>query len=1076
MATPQPHPPSSPPPSPPRNDPLLTLLNNDPRLIHPPFSSLFLDPENTHTLTTPTVNTQYYDTTLLKQTFQNTKHPILASINIQSLQSKHSALASFLSEHDNIHILALQETWNLKHPDTLSIPQYTLIHKHRPHGNGGGIGFYIKSNIHYNILHQHTHMISKIFECLTIEITINSKKTAISTLYRSPTPPNTMTPTTHMDEFNAHLDTLLQQLSTKYTTVYICLDSNINSHTVKQHHTNFEYFNTIHTNGYLQCINHSTRIQGNTHSLIDHILTNSNEEIITTGTLILDISDHFMTFITLAKTHHRHTNPPTLTRKFTQHNTQMFREHISNLAWEDVLNCQDVDLSYHHFWNTFKPLLDTCIPLTNTRHNKNIHKINKHMTLGLLTSRNTKMKLHKLALTTPTQANISKYRAYRNTYNRLIRASKKHYFETELAKAKKNPKKTWGLLNEALNKGNSKPKIEKIITDNGEITDKLDIATEFNTFFAGAGRAVYNSIPHTNTTPEEYLPPHSEHQLHLSRVSQAEVVSVMRTLQSKASLDSDGLSTKFMKSIALEISIPLTHIFNLSLTQGKFPTALKTSKIVPIHKSGNTALCDNYRPIALLSSISKTLEKIVANKLSTHLENHKLLAPNQYGFQRFKNTEQHLLDTTNYISQHLNIGNYCIGVFLDLRKAFDVCSHDILLKKLKNKGVDGVALEWFASYLAGRTQLVDIGGIQSSKENIDISIIQGSILGPILFNIYIDDLPRATSLKISMFADDTAGLEGGKHLPQLVASVNNELTKIATWLRANKMACNTTKTKYIIFHTKGKHINTQNIHITFDNNEPHQTHKPELISHLERIHNNNTNPEARSYKLLGIHLDEHLTFEQNTKHLISKLSKATYCINRVKNILPLKALTILYHSLVHSHLTYCTTIASCTNKTNITKISKLQKKAIRIITNSTYTAHTEPLFERLNILNYDKLITFSQLKIMHSVHYNYAPLTLTSAWNTNEHRNTHHELRNAHDYTIPRAHYAFFNRMPLYTFPQAWNTAGPAKYHSNKTTFTIALKNELLPPPLLFLDPPLILFPPFPLPDQDQVVNETSAS
>ena len=133
-----------------------------------------------------------------------------------------------------------------------------------------------------------------------------------------------------------------------------------------------------------------------------------------------------------------------------------------------------------------------------------------------------------------------------------------------------------------------------------------------------------------------------------------------------------------------------------------------------------------------------------------------------------------------------------------------------------------------------------------------------------------------------MFADDTSGLEGGKHLPQLLNSVNTELTKIATWLRANKMACNTSKTKYIIFHTKGKKVDTQNIQLTFDNNEHNKTHKPELITTLERIHNNHNTPESRTYKLLGIYLDEHLTFEHNTKHLLSKLSKATYCINKVK--------------------------------------------------------------------------------------------------------------------------------------------------------------------------------------------------
>jgi hypothetical protein len=242
----------------------------------------------------------------------------------------------------------------------------------------------------------------------------------------------------------------------------------------------------------------------------------------------------------------------------------------------------------------------------------------------------------------------------------------------------------------------------------------------------------------------------------------------------------------------------------------------------------------------------------------------------------------------------LNDKKYCIGLFLDLRKAFDVCSHNILLKKLKKYGINGLTLDWFASYLKDRKQKVDIDGHLSSETIFNISVIQGSILGPILFLIYINDLYGASDLYKLMFADDTAGLASGDNLPDLFNFVNNEIKKIARWFRANKMAVNVGKTKYIIFHTRGKIIN-QNLKLIYDDNEP-DVHNENLIYELERIHNNHTNVNNRSYKLLGIHLDKLLSFDHHTRYLCSKLNKSLYCINRSKNFLTLKALKTLYYS------------------------------------------------------------------------------------------------------------------------------------------------------------------------------------
>jgi retron-type reverse transcriptase len=274
-------------------------------------------------------------------------------------------------------------------------------------------------------------------------------------------------------------------------------------------------------------------------------------------------------------------------------------------------------------------------------------------------------------------------------------------------------------------------------------------------------------------------------------------------MEPKNSADINGMSTKMIKDVKFEIATPLVHIFNLSLNDGVFPENLKCSRTVPIFKAGSPLLCDNYRPISLLSVISKVLEKYVANKLTSHLADNNLLYEHQYGFQKGKSTVHNLLVLTNFVAKEINDKKFVVGLFLDLKKAFDVVNHSILLKKLKKFGIKGKTLEWFRSYLSNRSQKVEINGVLSEEGYLELSVLQGSILGPILFLCFINDIYNATLLFTLLFADDTAALDSDQDLPSLVNRVNIELNKLANWFRANKMAVNISKTKYIIFRPRG---------------------------------------------------------------------------------------------------------------------------------------------------------------------------------------------------------------------------------------------------------------------------------
>jgi hypothetical protein len=365
--------------------------------------------------------------------------------------------------------------------------------------------------------------------------------------------------------------------------------------------------------------------------------------------------------------------------------------------------------------------------------------------------------------------------------------------------------------------------------------------------------------------------------------------------------------------------------------------------------------------------------------------------------------------------------------------------------KLNKMGITGVALDWFKSYLSERTQLVDINGNFSRLRKIKISILQGSILGPILFLCFINDLYRVTDLLTLMFADDTFSLDCGNDLNDLISTVNREINKMAVWFRVNKLAVNISKTKYIIFRMRGKNVDENTPSLVYDENEPNTPYDPSLVTPLERYHDTHIKTDCRSYKLLGIHLDEHLSLNAHTNHIVSKLSRSLYCIKQAKHIIPARGLKSLYFALIHSHLTYCTSIMSCITQKNKQKIIKIQKKAIRIMTNSAYNAHTNPLFKKHQILPYDLIIKQSQLTFMHTVVHNLAPSSFANTWIINADRDPGLNLRNANDFYLPQPRTETFKKSTYYALPATWNSLTPyIKLQPNKITFKWALKAHLL--------------------------------
>jgi hypothetical protein len=564
---------------------------------------------------------------------------------------------------------------------------------------GGGVGIFVRTGLNFKERADLEDYSLKTFENIALEIQYPNKSILISNIYRSPTPPPNTPISDHLDNFLNTLDTHLARLSDQNKHTYIFTDTNINLLKLNESQTCTDYLDTLILNGFVQIINKATRIQNNKSSLIDHIMTNTNLVEYNAGTIIDDISDHFINFLQLTteKTS-KQKQKEDKKRIINETTTANLKNALNITDWTPVYVDNNVDSSFNTFWDLFSSLYEEHCPIVRIKFNINKHRINNFMTEELLEARRLKQNCHKIALKSKSAEDKNMYIQHRNIYNTMLRQCKQKYYNDNLIKNKHNVKRSWQLLKEAANLNKNTSKVDKINKNGNILTDPTEIAEEFNEFFTDIGIKISESVRPTNAKPEDYMPNLQDiNNLELGNTNQVHICDIIKSLQPKSSCDIEGISTKLLKSLATEISWPLAHIFNLSLTTGVFPAKLKSSRTVPIFKAGNPELCDNYRPIALLSTLSKILEKMVSVQLVNHLERNNILYKHQYGFQRHKSTEHSIIHAINYINKSMNDNKYCVGVFFDLKKAFDVCSHKILLMKLSKMGITGLPLNGFVA-------------------------------------------------------------------------------------------------------------------------------------------------------------------------------------------------------------------------------------------------------------------------------------------------------------------------------------------------------------------------------------------
>ena len=657
-----------------------------------------------------------------------------------------------------------------------------------------------------------------------------------------------------------------------------------------------------------QVIDKPNRVHQHSSSIIDHVYCSDMHRVSDYGVVHSTISDHYAVFCTRKARRTKSVSKYVTSRKFTNFQEDSFLTDLRALNWDSVLQATRVEEAWSLFKSLFITVSDVHAPYISKR-TKTAQP--KWLTPDIKSLMQVRDDTKARARRTGESKDWEDYKAKRNYVNKRVRLAKASYCQQKLEENLTDSKKLWATIKEVL------PKKTQAVTkslrwEGKHILDLPNIANCLNKFFVTVGNKLAEKFKHQATVPT--CPARYKElktTFNFKQISEVGVYEKLRGLHSNKATGLDRIHARLLKVAAPSICKPLTHIFNLSLSSGNIPTDWKMARVTPLHKGGDTEDPNNYRPISVLPVIMKAFEREVHTQFVEYLHQHNILSTQQSGFRTGHSTTTTLLDAKDYVLHNMDRGNLVGAVFLDLKKAFDTVHHGLLLTKLSWIGIQGVEHLWFSNYLSGRQQIVSLNGCRSEYLPVTLGVPQGSILGPLLFNLFINDIPDVvTTCKICLYADDTAIFYPSNNVKHIESILNYELSGLATWFQTNRLTLNVTKTKWMLFGTANRLKQAQSLTVEIDQ---------EII---ERVH---------TFKYLGMYLDSHLSFNEHIDKVCSKVSQRIGLLRRLRHCLTFSIADMLYKTMILPIFDYCDTVWGTCGATKQRQLQILQNRAARVV-------------------------------------------------------------------------------------------------------------------------------------------------
>lgn len=912
-------------------------------------------------------------------------------------------MCEFLTQHRPT-ILCLSETWmSPDSVDYINIQGYQLAaHFTRREREHGGCAIFSRCDIECKEICEIRDLGTELtMECCAALVHYDGYTFSIITVYRSPDG--------DIDEFMEKLADILLYIQNICNFVILCGDINVNG--LVKCSASERLSDVFCSYGLINKNKSPTRVWTNKNGRtskteIDYIVCDIPEEDFDFNILHPGISDHLAQLLTVnivsIKARDKASPNEKYTRNVSDGNIETLNNILRKNPWTPI-DSRDVDEVFDDFMEHFLYYFDMICPRIKRRY-QYVCKPVKWIDADVRESGTRLRAVHEMLTRSRCgEEDWEYYRKIRADHRRLIDLRKREYFSAKIGSSANPNKCIWTIVGSEVGRQRSIKPIN-LKTVDGEITDSLDVANAFGQYFSTAAETRIVQRYGSGTTGAYTSSRCQPHSMFMDPVSEDDIVEVIKGLKNKKSCGLDDIPVSVLKGVSDVIGAPLAHLINLSIESGVFPASLKVARVLPIHKKNSVSEMSNYRPVSVLPSFSKVYERVIHDQVVQYVNKYNIIKDNQHGFRQQRSTETALVDFANYIRKNMDQKKYVAALFFDFSAAFDSVDGEFVREKLWAIGIRGTVLDLIVSFLSCRRIVVDVGGTTSSPYNVNLGVAQGSILGPLIFVIFVNDMrDSVVGGHLINYADDTSMVLAGETVEELSAAVASVISDLKRWCSRNRLILNEDKTVRLNFYNR-----------------------TDVIDYMD-------SSNADFTKFLGIFIDRDLNWSKEIDYVASRMGRGYYAMLRLKNCLDQKGLMQVYYSMVYSHMAY--NIIVWGRAVGINRLFIMQKRIIRLIFNLKRDDSCKPIFGRHGIM------TLPCVYIYKCAIYAYEH---KSEFSITGQRHDY-ETRHGYNLLVPRHRTAAYEKSPHYACISVYNRLpSEVKNCATKYGFKRNLKKFLL--------------------------------